>query len=735
MICGDSLPVSRTLIRPHWFTHRDNGNYVPVIPVDELPLGVCLEGVPRSINPDEAQGMKFLGSLRYTGQTYSLVEQKTAQPPAAKSICAPKSAEIKRSGSPMGLYSKRLDNLETVAVKEKPLSLADAIAKASPDVAARFNYKLQPPLPPSGKQPDQSKKEYCTYWIKYGACDFTQQGCMYKHEMPDMKTLREKVGINYIPKWWAEKHPGISPQQSSWMRERLRVHDAAAAKVQSGKLKVLDDNDADASSGGEQKSKPTTVQRVAAVTGRHHPSSSFKAPDADHNLKATPAEPRRRSHEPFSDTELNYVYTPLADGQKINKALERALRTSFPASRHSPVAVREANISSSTTNSPHRRASSSGLRDHAGRSPPKGNVHNFFEYIRTHGAPPPPNSSPVLAPERRVAQDTSRVRQVPGHVKKGPFDPRPSPAVTGSTTTDASQPTNHLNVRSVKPKSLTIVSKTARAGCPSPQNVTHGLLSSRHAPNATSSETPRSHAPQQCLIDLDDHFDLNSLVSATPAAARSAMTTAAQRAGNDEAESEDLMPLSERDSSSTVDSGSSSNSSSGHRGRRTRSSSLDWDSDVPSFEPTRVVEPTKRVMADGTKRGLAAPRGKVERRTMRQKAAPTTAAAAVGSGSVSSTGTAVVASANIKRRHSGGTRGSVRPPRAKKVIATIAEPQTVAVGAGPLPNNEKPKREGRVVPTKIRRPKVINHVGGSHVLKGLQQQQQVRTEVKQLREV
>ncbi|KAK8168208.1 hypothetical protein BKA80DRAFT_266302 [Phyllosticta citrichinensis] len=300
---------------------------------------------------------------------------------------------------------------------------------------------------------------------------------------------------------------------------------------------------------------------------------------------------------------------------------------------------------------------------------------------------------------------------------------------------DVSQPVNHLNSRNLKPKPPTIVSKTARNDCPSPNNVTHGLLSSRHAPNATPSEAPRSHAPQKYLIDLDDDFNLNSLVGATPAAARSATTTAAQRASNDEAESEDLMPLSERDSSSAVDSGSSSNSSSGHRGRRTRSSSLDWDSDVPSFEPTRVVEPTKRIINDDTKGGLAGPRGKVEKRTTRQKAASTTAAAAVGSGSVSSTGTTAAAFANIKRRHSGGTRGSARPPRAKKVIATVAEPQTVAVGAGPLPNNEKQKREGKVVPTKIRRPKVINHVGGPHVLKGLQRQQLVRTEVAQLREV
>jgi len=64
----------------------------------------------------------------------------------------------------------------------------------------------QRPLPPSGLEPDESLKEYCTYWIRTGECAYTQQGCKYKHEMPpDRSTLLKIFGTDVWPKWWVER--------------------------------------------------------------------------------------------------------------------------------------------------------------------------------------------------------------------------------------------------------------------------------------------------------------------------------------------------------------------------------------------------------------------------------------------------------------------------------------------------------------------------------------------------
>jgi hypothetical protein len=59
-------------------------------------------------------------------------------------------------------------------------------------------------LPPSGKVPNMNKKEWCSHWIRHGECNFTQQGCIFKHEMPDNLTLNN-IGFRCVPDWYKER--------------------------------------------------------------------------------------------------------------------------------------------------------------------------------------------------------------------------------------------------------------------------------------------------------------------------------------------------------------------------------------------------------------------------------------------------------------------------------------------------------------------------------------------------
>lgn len=54
------------------------------------------------------------------------------------------------------------------------------------------------------RNPKKGEKVYCTYWISRGECHFEQQGCRFKHEMPDLDTLGEIMGRRSFPKWWLE---------------------------------------------------------------------------------------------------------------------------------------------------------------------------------------------------------------------------------------------------------------------------------------------------------------------------------------------------------------------------------------------------------------------------------------------------------------------------------------------------------------------------------------------------
>lgn len=63
--------------------------------------------------------------------------------------------------------------------------------------------------------PKKKEKVYCSFWIRRGECDYTQQGCLYKHEMPtDRATLRE-LGITMIPRWWREAN-AVKVGASGW---------------------------------------------------------------------------------------------------------------------------------------------------------------------------------------------------------------------------------------------------------------------------------------------------------------------------------------------------------------------------------------------------------------------------------------------------------------------------------------------------------------------------------------
>ena len=80
----------------------------------------------------------------------------------------------------------------------------DAIVAANPVATPNGYATPRSTPPPSGALPDQDKKIYCTHWIRHGECDYTQQGCMYKHEMPNRETL-EKIGFRSVPRWWQER--------------------------------------------------------------------------------------------------------------------------------------------------------------------------------------------------------------------------------------------------------------------------------------------------------------------------------------------------------------------------------------------------------------------------------------------------------------------------------------------------------------------------------------------------
>lgn len=193
-----------------YFISRGNGTFVPLIPADELPFNIRLDGVQRVINIESASGMTLVGTQPFTGRFFHLADmsnanrradasQSTHRRTASEHDTMSKSTSLptrKLSPSTIATNWRSQNNFET-----QTQAKIDDIVAASPDASARSfkNISSTPSTPPS------DDKVYCTYWIRHGECDFEQQGCRYKHEMPDKATLA-KIGFGGgVPRWYQER--------------------------------------------------------------------------------------------------------------------------------------------------------------------------------------------------------------------------------------------------------------------------------------------------------------------------------------------------------------------------------------------------------------------------------------------------------------------------------------------------------------------------------------------------
>jgi hypothetical protein len=222
---------------------------VPMVPVDQLPFQ--LQGVPRQLTHRQMsdENWKLLHETDIVPTSLSILapsllpsvpalQSGNNNPPQSFPISktrflAPdhyvrtesahsmkETLQPNRWSVPLTPAVKALEVLQVPQAPEteRQVSLADSLASIYPKDAQRFGYTM--PYP-SGIEPDPSKKEFCTHWIKTGECAFTSIGCKYKHEMPPINKLRE-LGFTQLPNWWKEKS-AITIPGPTWMQRRLAM--------------------------------------------------------------------------------------------------------------------------------------------------------------------------------------------------------------------------------------------------------------------------------------------------------------------------------------------------------------------------------------------------------------------------------------------------------------------------------------------------------------------------------
>ncbi|KIX00641.1 uncharacterized protein Z518_09706 [Rhinocladiella mackenziei CBS 650.93] len=227
-------------LKPQFFVTRRNGAMVPLIAMDELPIQVEIRHVPRNLTVFDIAGMTSVGVCEARHQYYIIEggtntkpwyldslhapENGTAhfEPWGAKSVEQQAPTPVSSPNSTSASFSLRP---KAFGIEEPPsngTALASCIlsnasingeskvsettdtATASAINGARLTPKRMPTWRRNDNVP--GTKEYCSYWIRHGECDYAQQGCMYKHEIPlDLETLN-RIGHRDIPRWYREKH-------------------------------------------------------------------------------------------------------------------------------------------------------------------------------------------------------------------------------------------------------------------------------------------------------------------------------------------------------------------------------------------------------------------------------------------------------------------------------------------------------------------------------------------------
>ncbi|KAF2092147.1 hypothetical protein K490DRAFT_61594 [Saccharata proteae CBS 121410] len=268
MLSRFSIPEQPDMLldqaRPRWFISRGKGSFTPVIAVDELPKDVVLRGVPRSISVAEARGLEFLGEFTTPSQPYSLANSHMIAPRSGTDILraspyeAP-DADVNRAQSRRTMPDDRIHSSDTSKIDTSKFSHSASKGDQFAFIKAPFretpvsdrienkDFGWWRKSTPSGIEPDQSQKTYCTHWIKTGECDYMQQGCRYKHEVPDEETLRS-IGILHVPKWWEEKnaikiHPDVggrkAPESPTWMQRRLMEDEEGSGRADAARKEDL----------------------------------------------------------------------------------------------------------------------------------------------------------------------------------------------------------------------------------------------------------------------------------------------------------------------------------------------------------------------------------------------------------------------------------------------------------------------------------------------------------------
>ncbi|RJE23624.1 hypothetical protein PHISCL_04038 [Aspergillus sclerotialis] len=224
-------------LQPHFFVTRPNNLMVPLIALDELPPNVSLRGVSRFLKANETYGMTSMGEYPHPRTHYQLVDNVSTgrATPTGAGQRHPNEHELLASWNYAG-PDDTPEGYRQVAHAYSQQAASQTWGMHAPTTTGWSASTATVPSAPTGPSGANNKinvnpkKIYCSYWIRHGECDYAQQGCLYKHEMPKDLSMLEKLGLRDIPKWYREKYgiPSIHGHRTQMRSGQHSKGDGAA---------------------------------------------------------------------------------------------------------------------------------------------------------------------------------------------------------------------------------------------------------------------------------------------------------------------------------------------------------------------------------------------------------------------------------------------------------------------------------------------------------------------------
>ncbi|ESZ93623.1 hypothetical protein SBOR_6001 [Sclerotinia borealis F-4128] len=213
-----------------YFIVRKSGEVVPLVAVDELPLGVDLVGVPRCLDLVETGGMLNLGLQGDVcpsgGGFYRLVglEEDDDEGEASgngdgiagssgsnTAVSSPLLLPVRSSTltTPASAHNKSQSPKSQSQSKSLPGLASSIWAPASSLPSPRINQNSSTGT--LGIQQAQQTQQTCRHWCTHNRRCKWGEHCRYKHEMPRTRFELRLIGLSDWPGWFKAENLGFFP--------------------------------------------------------------------------------------------------------------------------------------------------------------------------------------------------------------------------------------------------------------------------------------------------------------------------------------------------------------------------------------------------------------------------------------------------------------------------------------------------------------------------------------------